>query len=175
MYELYWSILSYISTQVHQHQYICRKVILVHIYQFGQFFGPHKHHDPNITITDISRNLLRYGWSVGINGKEKSFDCVIFLALNLNVYSELIQWDLVIVLFFFSLPFFFCQPANVTAIQTSAASAWRCFSSRADAAEVCVRSVAITPPDATASTARTDTLATTASHWTTARPANVSL
>lgn len=66
------------------------------------------------------------------------------------------------------------QPVSVTAIQTSVASAWRCFSSRAGVAEVCVRSVATTRPDATASTARTDTPATTASRWTTARPANVS-
>lgn len=63
-------------------------------------------------------------------------------------------------------------PVSVTAIQTNAASAWRCFSSRAGAVEACARSVATTRPDATASTARMDTLATTASHSTTARPAN---
>lgn len=66
------------------------------------------------------------------------------------------------------------QPASVTATQTSAASAWRCFSSRVGVAEACVRSVATTRPGATASTARADTPATTASRWTTARPANVS-
>lgn len=78
---------------------------------------------------------------------------------------------------FLSMPVYFLllvQPVSVTAIQISAASAWRCFSSRAGVAEACVRSVATTRLDATASTARTDTPATTASHWATARPANVS-
>lgn len=77
------------------------------------------------------------------------------------------------------LSFFFCnvillQHVSVTATQTNAVSAWRCFSSRAGRAAACARSVATTRLDATASTARTDTPATTASRSATARPANVS-
>lgn len=56
----------------------------------------------------------------------------------------------------------YIQPASATAIPTSAASAWRSSSSRADAVEECVKSADTTRPDVTASTVRMDTPATTA-------------
>lgn len=67
------------------------------------------------------------------------------------------------------------QHVSAMATLPSAGSVWRCSSSLGGSVEECVWSAGTTQEDATASSVRMDTHATTASPSVTARPANVSL